>query len=310
MILARIGDFVRQVIIHVEGLGYKVAILDNQVRQIIDYTNPNDSNEHVLSLSLSRDDADILITDRLKPGQFFWHVNDYPMYAYFPAHLNSIKSLNNLILASGNQGKVVEFERFFEQGKLCSLANYSSELLALLDSTEETGATFIENALIKSQAVAAASQSKICVLADDSGFCLSGVDWGEFPQLNVKGADAGIFPGVFTKRFVSAISPKDHNYADAFDWISDHCGSIKPAFYECSLGLTLSGDLLESVLVSGQVQGDFIMPPRYGDHGFGFDPVFRPENQGRTYSQMTSDEKAADSHRSRAVQNLKALFAR
>jgi len=186
-----------------------------------------------------------------------------------------------LLLASGNRKKAAEIAAILGGGEgarveVLTLADFPG-----LESPEETGATFLENARIKARAGAAGSG--LPTLGEDSGLCVDALD----------GA-----PGIFSAR-----------YADGGD--AERCAKLlremagvpagkRAARYVCAAVLTLPDGREASA--EGTCEGEIALAPR-GTGGFGYDPVFlRPD--GRTMAELTPAEKEAVSHRGRALRVL------
>ena len=153
-----------------------------------------------------------------------------------------------------------------------------------LPEPEETGETFIDNALLKARAAMVATG--LPALADDSGLAVSGLDGR---------------PGVYTADWAG--SPRD--FTRAMRRVQDELGSNpdRRAAFMSTLALVWP-DGHEEVF-EGRVDGTLVWPPR-GDIGWGYDPMFAPEAGTRTYGEMPAEEKHATSHRARALAKLVA----
>lgn len=187
-------------------------------------------------------------------------------------------SANRIVVASHNQGKVREIAELI--GPL-GYEPISAGALNLAEP-EETGATFVENALIKARAAAAASG--LPSLADDSGlevFALNGA------------------PGVVSARWGGP--NKDFNLAMAR--VQRELGDVKDrgARFVCVLALVRPTG--EEIVCEGEVRGEIVWPPR-GKNGFGYDPIFMPHGGAETFGEMEPAEKHAISHRARAFAKL------
>ncbi len=202
-----------------------------------------------------------------------------------------------IVVASHNEGKVREIN------ELMAPYGYFVKSAAEhgLPEPVETGATFEENSAIK--AVAAATATRLPALADDSGLCVDfldgapGVytaDWAEKPD------GSGRDFGMAMERVVNALSDKGAVNANdrRAKFISVLCLAWPDGHKE---------------FFRGEVEGDIVWPPR-GDNGFGYDPIFMPDDHTRTFGEMNSNEKhhfnpsqpeQALSHRARAF----VLFA-
>ncbi len=186
-----------------------------------------------------------------------------------------------LVLASHNPGKLREF------GKL--LAPLGIELVGAaelgLPAPEETGSSFAANAAIKAHA--AARHSGLPALADDSGLMVRGLD----------GA-----PGIHSARWGEG----DPSFRSALlrvrDALAVRFGSFEAAdrraMFVCVLAIAWPDG--GERMFEGRVEGEIVWPPR-GGAGFGYDPIFVPEGDSRTFAEMSRAEKDRCSHRARAV---------
>ena len=164
------------------------------------------------------------------------------------------------------------------------------QLVALDEApdVEETGSTLEENARIKARGVGAALG--LPAVADDTGLEIDALD----------GA-----PGVRAARYAGENATYADNVAKVLHALRDVSGLRRSARF-ATVVIARSPDGSELV-VRGEVEGLIATEPR-GEGGFGYDSVFEPiEGDGRTFAQMTSDEKHALSHRGRA---LRALVSR
>jgi len=188
-----------------------------------------------------------------------------------------------LVIATHNNGKLIEFREL--------LAPYGLTLTSAgelgLPEPEETGKDFRENALIKAHASAQASG--LPALADDSGLCVKAL-----------GGD----PGLFSARWAGA----DKDFGMAMRRVQDALGANKDrsAYFMCVLALVWPDGHEE--LVEGRCNGTIVWPMR-GTKGHGYDPVFQPEGETRTFAEMDGEEKNKLSHRGRALVALTKLFA-
>lgn len=195
-----------------------------------------------------------------------------------------------LVIATHNAGKLREISAL--------LAPFGMECISAgslgLPEPAETGTTFVENALIKSQA--AAQASGLPALADDSGFSLTALDGR---------------PGVYSADWAERQPFEGEPGRDWFMAMGKVEGMLqakgpdapRDAWFSCVLALSWPDG--ESVTFDGRVNGSFVWPPR-GDKGFGYDPVFVPTGDDRTFAEFDSDEKQAISHRADAFAKLVA----
>ncbi|MDX5362397.1 MAG: RdgB/HAM1 family non-canonical purine NTP pyrophosphatase [Alphaproteobacteria bacterium] len=193
-----------------------------------------------------------------------------------------------LVIASHNPGKVREIAELLEPmgAEVVSAGDLG------LPEPEETGTTFEANAELK--ALAAAQAANLPALADDSGFCVDALD-GD--------------PGIYSARWAGP--SKDFRVAmEKVHAAIAEKGPDAPrgAQFVCVLALAWPDGHIESF--RGTVGGRAVWPPR-GDRGFGYDPMFQPEDDTRTFGEMEPQEKHARSHRARAfAQLVDACFRR
>ena len=182
--------------------------------------------------------------------------------------------MKRLIIASGNQGKIHEF-----QGLLAALPLNVEPQPAGLD-IEETDASFAANARIKALAVAAACGE--WSLADDSGLSVTALD----------GA-----PGVHSARYAPTDPERIARLLNALGEAQDRSACFIAALCLAAPNGTV---LLE---VEGRCEGSITTEPR-GNGGFGYDPVFEVAGTGLTFAEMPLSEKKHHGHRGRAFRQL------
>ena len=184
-----------------------------------------------------------------------------------------------LVLASHNGGKLAEIRRLLSD---LPIEVISAQTLGLEES-DETGTSFAENARIK--ALGAAKAAKLPALADDSGLAVAAL---------------GGQPGIYSARWAGP--EKDFSAAMArIEGALKGMADRRAAFIA---HLTLAWPDGAVVDVEECVEGVLVWPPR-GERGFGYDPMFQPEAETRTFGEMTSEEKARWSHRARALRSLR-----
>lgn len=197
-----------------------------------------------------------------------------------------------LLIASHNAGKVREF-RFLLGGLEIELVSAGDLGLPVPD---ETGTSFVENARIK--ALAAATAAGEVALADDSGLCVEAL---------------GGKPGVYTADWAGP----NRDWSMAMRLVEEElfkAGATVPdrrgARFVSLLCLAWPDGHTQEYL--GEVTGRLVWPPRSGGSGHGYDPVFVPDGETRTFGEMTEAEKhgsiwgepGALSHRSRSLKRL------
>ena len=193
-----------------------------------------------------------------------------------------------IVLATHNPHKVEEF------GRIVARVRPDLEILGY-DGPEpvENGVTFAENALIKARA--AAAHTGLPALADDSGICVDVL---------------GGAPGVFSAYWAGHRKDAAANLALLLDQLSDIADPHRGARFVSTIALVTPGG--EEHTVEGVWPGRLSTAPR-GDNGFGYDPVFVPDDDGgargeRTAAELTAEEKNTASHRARAFVALADLL--
>ena len=191
--------------------------------------------------------------------------------------------MNNipLVIASGNEGKIKEFQKLLEDFPFNLLSQpFGFEI-------EETGKTFMENARIK--AIAASKETGNISLADDSGLSVEAL---------------GGAPGIYSSRYASSDKQR----------IEKLLAELKPfsnrkAKFECALCIASGEKVL--IEVSGFCEGLITFSPK-GKNGFGYDPIFEVSGLGETYAEMDHEKKKNIGHRGNAfkliVPELKKLL--
>ena len=186
----------------------------------------------------------------------------------------------HVVLASRNQGKVQELQALLAElnWTVASQAEYN------LGSPEETGLTFVENALLKARYVSAAT--KLPAIADDSGLVV--------PALH--GA-----PGIHSARYAGRHGNDAANNAALVQALTDVCD--RRAYFYCSMVFITQPEDPTPLIACASWHGTILSQGR-GDHGFGYDPYFLVNDLEQTSAQLSSAEKNRLSHRGQAVQLL------
>jgi XTP/dITP diphosphohydrolase len=191
------------------------------------------------------------------------------------------------VLASHNRGKLAELEVLLAP---YSIAITSSRALGL-GEPDESGSSFAANARLKAHA--AAQASGLPALADDSG-------------LEARGLEGA--PGVQSARWAGP----ERDFAKAMARVRDalvlRFGDFARADRRAAFVavLCLAWPDGHEELAEGRVEGELVDPPR-GTGGFGYDPMFAPEGERRTFGEMTPADKQKLSHRGRALRRLLAM---
>ena len=190
-----------------------------------------------------------------------------------------------LVIASHNAGKVREIGALLEPFDVDVVSAGTLDL----DEPEETGETFVDNALLKAHA--AAKASGLPALADDSGLSV----WA------LSGA-----PGIYSARWAGP----DKDFNVAMNKVEElmRGAEDRTAAFICALALAWPDGHAE--VFEGSVSGEITWPPR-GDKGFGYDPIFVADGETQTFAEIAPARKHAMSHRADAFNQLvAACFAR
>ena len=184
------------------------------------------------------------------------------------------------VLASNNAGKVREFEQLFSKLGLEVLPQAQFGV----EDADETGLSFIENALIKARH--ASEKTSTPAMADDSGLVV--------PALN--GA-----PGIYSARYSGkGDTANNEKLLRALDGVE---GAGRNAFYVAVIALVKHANDPMPIIAEGRWYGRIAEKPA-GDGGFGYDPLFIPDGFDITAAQMARDEKQSLSHRALALNAL------
>jgi XTP/dITP diphosphohydrolase len=188
-----------------------------------------------------------------------------------------------IVLASGNAGKLAELRELFA-GAGHTLRAQSEFGIA---DAEETGLTFIENALLKARHAAAATG--LPALADDSGLCVDAL---------------GGAPGLYSARYGGGHGDAGRNIARLLRELEGVPEAARTARFHCVLVLLRNADDPQPIIAEGGWHGRILAAPR-GTHGFGYDPVFLDPGNACSAAELAPAIKNAISHRGRALAVLK-----
>ena len=190
------------------------------------------------------------------------------------------------VMASGNKGKLAEIEQILSGLNVLVLPQSEFDF----KPAEETGATFLENALLKAER--AARETGLMAIADDSGLCVDALDGR---------------PGVYSARYAGADARDEDNVAKLLDELRDEKGGGRGARFHCVAVVVFPDEAREPLVAEGEWRGS-IAERQSGNGGFGYDPVFYDETAGKTAAEMAPDEKNSHSHRGKAFRELERLL--
>jgi XTP/dITP diphosphohydrolase len=191
--------------------------------------------------------------------------------------------MQRIVLASSNPGKLKEFGALLADSGLEVVAQGS---LAIEDA-EETGATFVENALLKARHAARASG--LPALADDSGLCVD----------HLGGA-----PGLYSARYSGGHGDAAANNAKLLRELDGVPAEHRGAFFICVLVLLQHADDPAPLIAEGRWYGRILDEGR-GSGGFGYNPVFLPDGRRESVAEMDDALKNKLSHRAQALAHLR-----
>jgi XTP/dITP diphosphohydrolase len=196
--------------------------------------------------------------------------------------------VKKIVLATHNLGKVVELER------LLNGADLDVQVMGLRDfpdlpDVDETGSSFVENALIKARAVRDVTQ--LPALADDSGLCIDALNGN---------------PGIFSARWAGVHGDDKANVQKVLRELSELTNPTMTAHFRCAVALVFpTGHRRsdEEIVHEGEMLGHIVTTPR-GENGFGYDPIFQPLGIDKTTAELQADIKDRISHRGKAFQAM------
>jgi XTP/dITP diphosphohydrolase len=183
-----------------------------------------------------------------------------------------------IVIASKNAGKIAEFQRILSEVGISVITDIDFPDVA------ETGSTFEENAILKARAVS--SFTNLPALADDSGLAVEALN----------GA-----PGIFSARYSGRHGDDAANISRLLEDLKGVLDENRRAKFVAVLALVTPDG--RELLVRGELEGKLRNQPT-GTNGFGYDPIFEPENLNRTLGELSPSEKDAISHRSKALRDL------
>lgn len=190
--------------------------------------------------------------------------------------------MQKVVLATGNAGKVRELANL--------LADFGFDVVAQtelnVESVEETGLTFIENAILKARH--AAKVTGLPALADDSGLAVDAL---------------GGAPGIYSARYAGEDASDQQNLDKLLEALKDVPDDKRQAQFHCVLVYMRHAEDPTPLVFHGSWPGVITHAPA-GQGGFGYDPIFYVPSEGKTAAELTRDEKSAISHRGQALKLL------
>jgi XTP/dITP diphosphohydrolase len=212
-----------------------------------------------------------------------------PSGLYLPAPLHKMTqaSAHELLIATGNKGKVAEFQSLLASLplRLRGLAEFPA-----IGEVEETGSTFSDNAVLKASAYARGTG--LWTLADDSGL--------EVDSL-------GGAPGVFSARYGGVGADDARRIELLLGELSQYAGQERRARFVCVIAIADPVGRIANVS-TGRCEGLIADSPR-GTQGFGYDPIFVPHGFDQTFGELSPNIKHGISHRALALRKARTFLA-
>lgn len=192
-----------------------------------------------------------------------------------------MSDLTELVLASHNAGKLKELQAMLgDRVRVRSVGEFSQV------EPEETGLSFVENAILKARN--AARLSGLPALADDSGLAVDAL---------------GGAPGIYSARYADGQGDAANN-AKLLEALKEVPDAERTGQFVCVLALVRHADDPLPILCEGLWSGR-ILHAAQGEHGFGYDPLFQPDGEAVSAAELAPAEKNQRSHRARAMAQLK-----
>lgn len=185
--------------------------------------------------------------------------------------------MKKIVIGTNNQGKLRELKEILKNYELLTLKDVNCEI-----EVDENQETFEGNAKKKAEEIS--RLTNMPCIADDSGLCIDALDG---------------FPGIHTARFLGENATDEQKNEAILEKMKNLKGNQRKAKVECVVAYYENGKF---IIGKGEVEGKIAEQPR-GERGFGFDPIFELEN-GKTYAELSQEEKNSTSHRKRALENL------
>lgn len=189
----------------------------------------------------------------------------------------------NLWIATGNKGKLTEFKVLFNS--LPDIKISSSADLPVFSAPPETGATYLDNARIKTKALKAV-KPEAWVLGDDSGLEVSGL---------------GNLPGVHSARYAGPNARDSENRAKLLKMLQIRNITDRSARFRCCI--VVFTDKGEEWIFEGVLEGQIALKES-GIMGFGYDSIFIPKGETKTLAELEPSFKNKHSHRALAIQQF------
>ncbi|TCK16511.1 RdgB/HAM1 family non-canonical purine NTP pyrophosphatase [Marinobacterium mangrovicola] len=194
---------------------------------------------------------------------------------------------NRIVLASGNRGKLEEFNQILAPLNFSAVPQHDFSVR----DVEETGLSFVENAILKARNACRATG--LPSLADDSGLEVDAL----------RGA-----PGIYSARYAGEGASDEENNRKLLAALADVPDSERTARFQCVLVFMRHAEDPTPLICQGTWEGSILREPQ-GQNGFGYDPLFLVPELGCASAELTPEQKHERSHRGKAVRQLIASIA-
>lgn len=193
----------------------------------------------------------------------------------------------DVLIATTNQGKLREIRQILRDmpHRLKTLADFPA-----VEAPEETGVSFVENA--RQKAIYYARATGMPTMAEDSGF-----------EVDALGGE----PGIYSARYLREDATYDERFEEIQGRVRESGVSDRSARFVCALALANGAEILFETTAT--VEG-LLAPAPAGPHGFGYDPIFLYPPYGRTFGEVSDEEKTAVSHRGQAMRAFREYLLR
>jgi len=193
-----------------------------------------------------------------------------------------MSSIQDLVLASSNAGKLAELQALLAEQPWRVRPQSDFQITPI----EETGLSFVENALLKARH--AAQQTGLPALADDSGLAVDAL----------QGA-----PGLYSARYAGSPQDSAANNQKLLHALNDVPDDQRGACFYCVIVLLRHAQDVTPLICQGSWAGRILRTPR-GTQGFGYDPLFWVDSEQASAAELASARKQALSHRGQALRQL------
>ncbi|MDO4383529.1 MAG: XTP/dITP diphosphatase [Eubacteriales bacterium] len=194
--------------------------------------------------------------------------------------------MEKVILASRNKGKLEEIKAILQKFGMETISRDDAGIPTF--EVEETGSTFEENSLLKAQAIM--DVAHVITIADDSGLevdALSGA------------------PGIYSARYAGENCTFEDNNRKLLQELDGVPEEQRGAAFVSVITMLFPNG--EKLVARGECRGKILTELR-GEEGFGYDPLFMPDGENRSFAEMTSEEKNRISHRAKSLQILEDMI--